>query len=377
MPLASKRTGSHLSSIPARQTGISLIPVVITIFIFTLLITQVIIPGQMRSMHESDVQAAANSVDKLIQASLAFRADKDDNGLPRTNWPKYIDNKDDKDDLVPKYLPFYNNHTPWGGKWQIIGYDQSGAQVASTKTYHHIVFETDTGNSATARELVRKIGSNTQIVDATKVRVSLVTLGTHFIENLTVGNLRARDIEESSTLTFSHTTPFIPTGESRQTVDKLIVTTSLEVHGKVTNNLVVDGTLRAKNIVEGDGGGSSKIYKKNIQPLEIETDKIYQLQAVSFDYKPAYTSYQKNPPGSRQLGLIAEQVDAIVPELAIRQGGQIVNVDYEKLAVLLLPTVQQLRTDLTALQAENKRLAQQLQALQQTQRTMSINPAID
>lgn len=363
MPLASKRIGCHLSSIRGHQTGISLIPVVITIFIFTLLTTQVIIPGQMRSLREADVQAAANSVDKLIQASLAYRADSKNNN----RWPKTIGDQKNVGHLVPEYLLIFNNYTPWGDKWQIIGYDQNGTQLSttSTATYHYIVFETDTGDIKTARALIQKIGSNTEIV-GTKVRVSPVTLGTHFVENLTVGTLRAKDFEESSDLTFSHTTPFVSTGEASQTVKKLIVQTSLRVDGSVESALKVEGTLTANRIVEKDMGGSSKIYKQNIQPLEIETKKIYQLQAVSFDYKPLYTRYQKNPQGNRQLGLIAEQVDAIVPELAIRQGEQIVNVDYEKLSVLLLSAVQQLRTELTALQEENQHLAQQLKELQQT-----------
>jgi hypothetical protein len=54
---------------------------------------------------------------------------------------------------------------------------------------------------------------------------------------------------------------------------------------------------------------SSRRFKSNIQPLEGALEKVEQLQGVS---------YQRKPDGKREIGVVAEDVDQIVPELVSR-----------------------------------------------------------
>jgi len=82
--------------------------------------------------------------------------------------------------------------------------------------------------------------------------------------------------------------------------------------------------------------GSSRDYKEHITDLVVDTENLYRLRPVSFDYKPEYIHLGKVLGNGHQIGLIAEEVYQTIPELAIYNNGEIRNVDYEKLSILLL-----------------------------------------
>ena len=88
---------------------------------------------------------------------------------------------------------------------------------------------------------------------------------------------------------------------------------------------------------------SSKRYKKDISDLEIDTTKIYELDTVSFTDKTTE---------DRCFGLIAEEVDKVIPELVnkrvIEEGKDPVpdNISYSMLSVLLLKELQSTKTRL-------------------------------
>jgi hypothetical protein len=68
---------------------------------------------------------------------------------------------------------------------------------------------------------------------------------------------------------------------------------------------------------------SSARYKKDIQPLNETSNKLWQLRPVTFRYR--------QDPSQRQYGLIAEQVAKVYPELVVRGGkGEIESVQYRK-----------------------------------------------
>jgi hypothetical protein len=79
---------------------------------------------------------------------------------------------------------------------------------------------------------------------------------------------------------------------------------------------------------------SSERYKKDIAPMGSDTAKLGQLRPVSFKLKSDAT-------GTRQYGLIAEEVAKVYPELVIRDGaGRIDGVRYDELAPMLLNELQ-------------------------------------
>lgn len=106
--------------------------------------------------------------------------------------------------------------------------------------------------------------------------------------------------------------------------------------------------------------GSSRRFKQNITALEVDSEKIYGLRPVSYDYKSAYKSYGKQLGAGRQIGLIAEEVYNVLPELTIRLDDVVSNVDYEKLSILLLSETQKQKKEIDSLKSDLKALERKL-----------------
>jgi hypothetical protein len=111
---------------------------------------------------------------------------------------------------------------------------------------------------------------------------------------------------------------------------------------------------------------SSERFKTAIAPMGSDTTKLAQLRPVSFKLK-------SDASGTRQYGLIAEEVAKVYPELVIRdQNGRIDSVRYDELAPMLLNDAQQqaakirdlerqvaeMHAALLKLQAKDERVAQ-------------------
>ena len=75
---------------------------------------------------------------------------------------------------------------------------------------------------------------------------------------------------------------------------------------------------------------SSARFKKEIKPMDKTSEAILALKPVSFEYK-------SDPKGTRQFGLIAEDVAKVNPDLVTRdRNGEIYSVRYEAVNVMLL-----------------------------------------
>ena len=62
-----------------------------------------------------------------------------------------------------------------------------------------------------------------------------------------------------------------------------------------------------------------------------------------------YKDFGYNVKDGKQVGLISEEVAETIPELAIMKDGKPKNVDYQKLSVLLLKEVQNLKKEIEEL----------------------------
>jgi hypothetical protein len=109
---------------------------------------------------------------------------------------------------------------------------------------------------------------------------------------------------------------------------------------------IADSPMSGATVVIKSNGrlgvvASSARYKQNIEPLNDTSGKLAQLRPVSYEYK--------TEPGVKHFGLVAEEVDAVMPELVVRDGkNRPESVQYLELIPLLL---QQWK----AQQAENAR----------------------
>jgi hypothetical protein len=126
----------------------------------------------------------------------------------------------------------------------------------------------------------------------------------------------------------------------------------LAVHG---TSAVGIGTASPSNTLEVVAEGttladawttrSSRRFKSNIQPLDGALEKIERLQGVS---------YQRKSDGKREIGVVAEDVDQIVPELVSRdpKTHEVQGVDYSRLAALLIEAVKAQEAEIRQLRLE-------------------------
>ncbi len=88
---------------------------------------------------------------------------------------------------------------------------------------------------------------------------------------------------------------------------------------------------------------SSIKYKENVTNLSDPTNILQQLRPVEFNY----IGKEKI-----SIGLIAEEVAKIYPEMVVYQDGEIYTVDYARLPILLLAEMQKMRKDIDMLKSQ-------------------------
>ena len=94
---------------------------------------------------------------------------------------------------------------------------------------------------------------------------------------------------------------------------------------------------------------SSRRFKTNIQPLTGALEKIEQLQGVT---------YERKADGKHEIGVVAEDVERVVPELAARdpETKVVQGVDYTRLSALLIEAVKTQQTEIQDLKAQVRQL---------------------
>jgi hypothetical protein len=120
--------------------------------------------------------------------------------------------------------------------------------------------------------------------------------------------------------------------------------------GAGTTGCVVD---RDSTIIAGTCASDARL-KKDIEPFEPLLDKVLQLRPVHFDWR-AEEYPERGFGASRSYGLIAQDVEAVLPELVTEDAEGYKAVRYSKLPLLLLQALRELK-------AENDGLGEQLRA---------------
>jgi hypothetical protein len=137
--------------------------------------------------------------------------------------------------------------------------------------------------------------------------------------------------------------------------DAIVLGSVAGVNGATTTVRVGIGTTKPTNLLTlGQGGGlsisdgwatySSRRWKTNIQPLHNALRMVEQLRGVSYELKDS---------GKHEIGVIAEEVGAVVPEVVTYEenGKDARGVDYSRLTALLIEAVKQQQRQIRQQQA--------------------------
>ncbi len=109
--------------------------------------------------------------------------------------------------------------------------------------------------------------------------------------------------------------------------------------------LDVNGVIRGTNVSASDAR-----WKENVETITNPLDRVTQLRGVSYDW------IDKSRGEGRQLGVVAQEVEKIFPEVVHTDSQGYKSVEYSKLVAPLIEAVK-------ALRAENERLASENQDL--------------
>jgi len=93
---------------------------------------------------------------------------------------------------------------------------------------------------------------------------------------------------------------------------------------------------------------SDKRYKENIKPIENALDKVKAINGVTFNWNEK--SHKET--GKKDVGVIAQEVEEVLPEIVETRRNGYKAVDYQKLTAVLIESVKELTAKVEALEAK-------------------------
>ncbi|MBO7432752.1 MAG: tail fiber domain-containing protein [Salinivirgaceae bacterium] len=130
--------------------------------------------------------------------------------------------------------------------------------------------------------------------------------------------------------------------------------------------LEVNGTIKANNVSET----SDVRLKNNITTLNNSLQKVLQLRGVSYYWKPEAeiktllgTHESMHYPETMQIGVVAQEVEEIFPELVQTDTKGFKSVDYTKLTPVLIEAIKEQQKEIDELKAANNKLQSQIEEI--------------
>lgn len=117
------------------------------------------------------------------------------------------------------------------------------------------------------------------------------------------------------------------------------------------------GQIRATNNITSYYSSDRKL-KENVRPIENALDKLLAINGVRFDWTDEYIEQHGGEDGyfvrKQDIGVIAQEVEAILPEVVAENDEGTKAVRYEKLVALLIEAVKELKQEVEDLKNVNK-----------------------
>jgi len=152
------------------------------------------------------------------------------------------------------------------------------------------------------------------------------------------GSITSVGITSSGAVTISN-----GTAASNYTSGALVVTGGIGCN----NNLYVNGVGRFSNDVVAHYSSDERL-KENINPIEDALNKIDAISGVTFDWNETALEMYPERTG-RDVGVIAQQIQSVVPELVVERENGYLAVNYEKITALLIQGIKELKAEIEEL----------------------------
>lgn len=127
---------------------------------------------------------------------------------------------------------------------------------------------------------------------------------------------------------------------------------TIDATGRVgigTANPDPSASLHVVGDIIATGDASDKRYKKAIQPLENALEKVEKINGVNYFYRLQEFPEMNFSP-NQQVGVIAQEIEKVLPEVVINMANGYKAVKYEKITPLLLEAIKELKRENNQLQ---------------------------
>ena len=98
--------------------------------------------------------------------------------------------------------------------------------------------------------------------------------------------------------------------------------------------------------VTGSYGSSDIRFKENIETLDNGLDKVMKMRGVYFDWND---EHKEEKGDSRQVGVIAQEIRTVLPEVVMHQDNDEYAVDYSKITAVLIESIKELKNEINQL----------------------------
>jgi hypothetical protein len=166
--------------------------------------------------------------------------------------------------------------------------------------------------------------------------------------------------DNSSNIFIGNQAGFSETGSNLLVVSNSSTTTPLLYGNFSSNKMRVNGDIEATGTITTVSDAS---LKQNITELTGVTEKLDLIRGVYFDWiKSGNTGLLLRE--GRQIGVIAQEVEKVYPELVIKDDKGYKTMDYTKLTAVLLQAIKEQKLQIQSTQQENNDLRAMIEILQ-------------
>ena len=143
------------------------------------------------------------------------------------------------------------------------------------------------------------------------------------------------------------------TNEGSSSINALTVGDGTNSTSKTTGGLIVSGGLGVLNTINAGGdviafATSDERLKDNIKPIENPLEVISQISGNTFDWN----SEKQNIYNGKDYGVIAQEIQKVMPELVDTRDSGYLAVKYDKIVPLLIESIKELKKEIEELKSK-------------------------